>query len=399
MAHQVTRPISRRQLLRWGAAAGIAGAVSPAFLAACSGAGDEQGAGATSAPTPSLSPTQGAGLKAFDPNVAGGTAPDLPTRAAWANTSDAEFFLRVTNSMQQACRDRGLEFVTAIAAGDAAANVEQIEGFLQRGVCGLATTLIDPAAQEAPLRAAIDRGVCTIGNVLPPSHVQVAASQYAIGFAQGQAAVRYIQDELGGEAQVVYFNSDGFGEALQPRGKGARDALAEGGDGIQIVSDMQPDDVTQDAAFNAMNTILQAHPEVNVVLGGDTWVTGALAALEAAGKASDDMYLSGVDGEPDALEAIKRGGPYKASFAWPMDLVGYAFGQFAADWLEGRSVAKVIELRTVELNSPQAIDSFKETMETAADNWQDYAEGVKYLGNISYDTRGEYLSDFYQLDP
>jgi ribose transport system substrate-binding protein len=405
MTHPVPRPISRRQLLRLGAAAGITGLVSPAVLAACSGAGGDQadsGGGASAPPPssrPSASPSQGAQLEAFDPNMAGGSAPDLPARAAWANVSDAEFFLRVTNNMQLACRDRGLEFVTAIAAGDVARNVEQIEGFLQRGVCGLASTVIDPAAQEAPMRAAIEQGVCTIGNVLPPSHVQVAASQYGLGYAQGQSAVRYIQEELGGEAEVVYFNSDGFGAALIPRAEGARDALAEGGEGIRIVSDIQPEDVTQDAGFNAMNTILQAHPNVKVVLGGDTWVAGALAALEAAGKASDDMYLSGVDGEPDALEAIKRGGPYKASFAWPMDLVGYAFGSFSADWLEGGSVAKVIELRTVELNSAEAIDAFAETMANPSDNWQSYPEGVNYLGNISYDTRDQYLTDFYELDP
>ena len=68
---------------------------------------------------------------------------------------------------------------------------------------------------------------------------------------------------------------------------------------------------------------------------------------EAEGKARDDMYLSGIDGDEQALAAVEKGGPYKASFAFAYPLMGYAWGQFAADWLEGKSIPQVMQLDAI----------------------------------------------------
>ena len=58
-----------------------------------------------------------------------------------------------------------------------------------------------------------------------------------------------------------------------------------------------------------MRTILLAHPNVDVVLGADTVVLGALAALREAGKARADQFLGGIDGEPEAVAEIKKRRP------------------------------------------------------------------------------------------
>ena len=49
------------------------------------------------------------------------------------------------------------------------------------------------------------------------------------------------------------------------------------------------------------------------VLGADTVVLGALSALRDAGKARPDQFLGGVDGEPEAVAEIKRGGSGRLS--------------------------------------------------------------------------------------
>ena len=77
-----------------------------------------------------------------------------------------------------------------------------------------------------------------------------------------------------------------------------------------------------------MNTILSATPNVDVVLGADSVVLGALQALRAAGKARPDQFLGGIDGEPEAVAEIKKGdGPYKASIALSSAVFGYAMGR------------------------------------------------------------------------
>ena len=78
--------------------------------------------------------------------------------------------------------------------------------------------------------------------------------------------------------------------------------------GVTIVADITPNPVNKEGGFATMSTILQAHPDVDVVLGADTVVLGALAALEAAGKARPDQFLGGIDGEPEAVAEIKKAG-------------------------------------------------------------------------------------------
>ena len=93
-----------------------------------------------------------------------------------------------------------------------------------------------------------------------------------------------------------------------------------------------------------MRTILLAEPDIDVVLGADTVVLGALAALRETGKARPDQFLGGIDGEPAAVAEIKSGGPYKASVSLASPIFGYAMGQHAADWLEGKSIPQAMDI-------------------------------------------------------
>jgi len=55
-----------------------------------------------------------------------------------------------------------------------------------------------------------------------------------------------------------------------------------------------------------MQSILQAHPDVNAVISGnDEMALGAIAALKQAGKTG--VVVGGFDGSPDAVSAIKSG--------------------------------------------------------------------------------------------
>ena len=76
---------------------------------------------------------------------------------------------------------------------------------------------------------------------------------------------------------------------------------------MTIVADISPATVNKDGGAATMRTILLAHPTVDVVLGADTVVLGALAALREAGKARPDQFLGGIDGEPEAVAEIKKG--------------------------------------------------------------------------------------------
>ena len=126
----------------------------------------------------------------------------------------------------------------------------------------------------------------------------------------GDAAAAYIRDNLDGKADVVLLTHDSL-QFLAPRFVAMRDALRDM-PGVTIVADISPTTVNKEGGYATMSFILLAHPDVDVVLGADTVVLGALAALRAAGKDRPNQFLGGIDGEPEAISEIKKGGgPYK----------------------------------------------------------------------------------------
>lgn len=383
------KPISRRSLLGKGMTLAFSAPLAATLLSACgsSESGGSTGGGAAGGGTTTL-PTA-----AFDPNVAAGAAPDLPKRIAWANQSDAQFFLDVTNGMKSAAEDRDLEFLTAIANDNPDTGVQQLRSFLSRGIGGLAVQTFAQEAQKPLMDEALAKGMPVMALIGNPSTCQVAARQFDLGKVQGDAAVKWIKENLRGDPRIVYFNLDKVSETLIPRHEGMLAALREGGLEDALVADIYPGGVTRDAGFRTMNTVLQQHPDVNVVLGGDTACLGALAALESAKVDLSDFYISGIDGDPAAMDAVKRGGAYKATFAIAYSVMGYAWGTYMADWLEGKSIPNLMLVRVQEVGSPEAVDAYAQAM---ADPGATFRAGVEryfeLLGNISYDTRERYLA-------
>jgi ribose transport system substrate-binding protein len=334
-------------------------------------------------------------LAPFHPSSAVGAKPNLPKRIAWANSSNAQFFIELGDSIEAAAHDRGLQYVTAIANNDSATNISQINSFMQTGIAALCIQPIDAAAQAIVMRQAINQGIDVLSLVTPPSTVQAVADQYAVGYAQGVAAANWVKKELGGKAQVIIFNLDTI-TVLIARDQGVRAGLKTGGPGIQIVEDIETPQETEQSAEQTMSTILQAHPDVNVILGtaGDTYSMGALAALRSAGTDTSKMYLSGINGDSDALAEIEKGGPYKASFAFAYNLMGYAWGQFAADWLAGKQVPQVMVFNAIALDSASAINAFNKAMspQGVRSSYLQTSKYMKLLGNISYETRNRFLT-------
>lgn len=379
--------LSRRSILRLGAA-GAAGLLSSELFGACGGS--------DSRPTV-LDPNA---LKPFDSERSKGAATGLPSRIAWASTADSEFFQALGRGMQQAAAERGVDYVTATSGNDPAKHVDQMTAFLEQGVGSMAIQPLNPDADSVVLQRAIDKGICTQGIITAPSTMQVVASQYQIGYDQGKAAADYVTAELGGNAKALYFNLDSASPQLRIRHKGVLDGLATGGGGLELVGDLTVADISTASGFNTMMSALQTHSDIKVVLGGDTIVVGAFKALKESGKLTDEMFLSGVDGDNEALELIRAGGAYKLSIAFAWTLMGYGLGQFGADWIEGREVPRLVVARGVKLDSAAAVDQFVAASADPASVFADRSRYEEYLplyGNVGHRSRHDYWTS--PVDP
>jgi ribose transport system substrate-binding protein len=163
--------------------------------------------------------------------------------------------------------------------------------------------------------------------------------------------------------------------------------------GVQIVADIPGNPQTQEQGNKLMSSILQKDPSVNVVDGSDTLVLGALAALRAAGRGSDpNLALFGVDGDPQAVQEVKSGGPYKATYAFNFAILGSLLSDMSDRWLKGLNIPELVLVPAVKVDSPAAIDEYNKSVADPAAAYK--TAGDKYFqlfGSTSYATRGTYF--------
>jgi ribose transport system substrate-binding protein len=333
-------------------------------------------------------------LPPFNANApACSTPPGLQRVLAFAQDNEREFMQGVGHGLAMAAKARGLGFRVALAANDAARMIEQVQSFLAAKMGAVVVAPVDAPSLSRSLQQVIWSGAY-VGTIVPPPATSLLnAPQYLTGKVLGDAAAAYIKERLGGKARVVLLTHDSL-QFLAPRFVAMRDALKDM-PGVTIVADISPPTVNKEGGFATMSTILLAHPSIDVVLGADTVVLGALAALRAAGKARPDQFLGGIDGEPEAVAEIKKGGgPYKASVSLASPVFGYAMGQHAADWLDGKSIPQAMDILPKALTAGN-IAQYEADLADPAGVYADLARRASYLrmyGNICYDTRERYVN-------
>jgi ribose transport system substrate-binding protein len=318
--------------------------------------------------------------------------PGLSRTLIFAQDNERQFMQGVSRGLELAARARGLEYRAVIAHDDAAQMLQDIKSAATSRTGSLVVAPVDPLALAPALRALIETGAY-VGSVVPPPATSILnAPQYLTGKVLGDSAAHYITAKFGGKANVVLLTHDSL-EPLAQRFVAIRDSLSTLSD-VNVIADISPPTVNKAGGFATMNTILLAHSKIDVVLGADTVVLGALEALRAARLDRPDQFLGGIDGEPEAIAEIKAGGAYKVTVSLASPIFGFAMGQQSADWLEGKFIPQAMDILPMELNA-ETIPQYETDV---ADPAAVYADPIrrgghlKMYGSICYDTRDRYLN-------
>ena len=136
----------------------------------------------------------------------------------------------------------------------------------------------------------------------------------ATGIASAQLVANNYQGAvLGGEEFVSAMGESGdFIELIGKetdtnagiRSKGYNDVIADYPDMVKVAA--QSANWSQSEAFDVMEKLIQAHPNVKgVIAGNDTMALGASAALKAAGM--NDVIVAVFDGSREVMDAIVAG--------------------------------------------------------------------------------------------
>lgn len=332
-------------------------------------------------------------LPPYDQNARGCAPPtDLNRSLVFLKDNDRDFMQGVDAGLGLAARDRGLEYRVARANNNADLMRRQAAEEVAKKTGAVVVSPLDARTMAPTTRQLLWSGAY-VGSVVPPPATTVLnAPQYLTGKVLADAAVSYIEQKLGGKARVVLLTHDS-NQFLARRFVAMRDVLTRL-PGVTIVADISPSTVDRSGGFAIMQSVLLAQPDVDVVLGADTVVLGALDALRHSKKDRPDQFLGGIDGEPQAVEEIKSGGPFKTSVSLASPIFAYAMGQHAADWLEGKSIPQAIDALPRALNT-ENLAGYQADVEDPGAVYKDPARRNSYLkmyGNICYETLANYIA-------
>lgn len=238
------------------------------------------------------------------------------------------YFIKLVNGVKdRAAELGGITVIVEDPKQDASKQVSAVENFIAQKVDAIIMIAFEPNSIEAQLKKARESGIKVLAQStkLENCDVYVAARESDMGYALGTAAGRFIKDRLNGNAEVAILNYPDIPQIIE-REEGIKKGIQELAPDAKLVAVQKAG--TPEQGMKAAEIILQANPNLKVICGiNDAGALGALNAVEAAKKASDDFFVGGVDAIDQAIEKIAAGGIYRAT----IDTDPYGNGRLDTD--------------------------------------------------------------------
>jgi ribose transport system substrate-binding protein len=281
-------------------------------------------------------------------------------------TLGAPYFAAQVAAAEDQAKKAGCEVTSADGQNDMAKEIADVEDMVAKGVKLLILNPRDPeglvpaadAATKAGVKVVImDSSISTKANVI----TQVRSSNDQNGFLVGQ----WLQKKMQGKPmKIILLSGDKGNEVGRDRRLGVFKGLVEaqltneGKVSFEVVGQGWGG-WSDEGGLKAMEDLLTAHPDANVVLGeNDSMVLGAIKALTAAGK-KDVLALAAADGQKEALALIKTGA-YGATGLNDPDLVARTAIDIGLKALNGTLPADFpkLNLTTPAVITKENVDKF-----------------------------------------
>ncbi len=219
---------------------------------------------------------------------------------------DNPFFKAEAEGAQKRAEDLGYDTLVLVHDDDPNKQNQLFDTAIARGAKAIILDNAGADATVAPVRRAKEAGIPSFLIDREIKETGIAVSQIVSNNYQGA--------QLGAEEFVKLKGEEGkYAELL---GREADTNAGIRSAGYHDVIDQYPDlemvaqqsaNWSQTEAYEKMETILQANPEIKgVISGNDTMAMGAWAALKAAGRT--DVIVVGFDGSNDVRDSILEGG-------------------------------------------------------------------------------------------
>jgi ribose transport system substrate-binding protein len=230
-------------------------------------------------------------------------------------TLGAPYFAAQLNAAKRKAKSLGISLFSTNAQDDMVKQIADVEDLLARGIDLLILNPKDPKGLIPATKAASKAGVPVIimDSSIDPLADFVTTIQ-SNNLRNGELIGEWLVKQMKGKSIKMALIS---GVQGNPVGKERRQGVfrgiieqqlrTQGTSSFSIVAQGWGN-WSHEGGLEAMEDILVAHPDINVLLGeNDSMTLGAIEAIKEADKMGDILILAAADGQKEALKLIQSG--------------------------------------------------------------------------------------------
>ena len=285
-------------------------------------------------------------------------ATDVKTKkmAIVVSTLNNPWFVFLAENAAAKAKELGYETKIFDSQNNTALESDHFENALVSGYQAILFNSTDADGSIVNVQKAKSAGVPVFCMDREVNSTDAATSQILSDSYSGSVAVgKYFVQQLNKKGEYVELLGLVGDNNTWARSKGFH-SVADNYPNIKMVA-QQSADFDRNKAMEVMESMLQAHPNINgVFCGNDAMAMGAYQALAGAGKANQ-VQVFGFDGADDVIAAIKAGKIAATGMQFPKVMAQKA-AVFADEYLKGkRDFAQKIPV-AVELVTKANIEDY-----------------------------------------
>jgi ribose transport system substrate-binding protein len=249
------------------------------------------------------------------------------------STLNNPWFVVLKDAAQERARQLGYEATVFDSQNDTAKEQAHFENIIAGGYKAILFNPTDADGSIANVRKAKDAGVPVFCidreiNAGDAAASQILSDSYAGCVALGE----YFVDRVGDEGEYVELLGLSGDNNTRNRSGGFH-SVVDRHPGLKMVA-QQSADFDRTKALEVMESILQAHPNIDAVFcANDAMAMGAYQAIVAAGK-DGQVKIFGFDGADDVIRLIGEGKIEATGMQFPK-LMARTAAEYADQWLKG----------------------------------------------------------------
>lgn len=299
-------------------------------------------------------------------------------------TDTNPFFVRMREGAEETAAELGVELRSYAGTrdGDNQSQVEAVENLISAGAAGVLITPSDSEAIVPTLQQAKDAGMLVIALDTPLEPADAADATFATdNFRAGEligewAAAQF--EESGEEPRIALLNLSANGVSvdvlrnqgfLQGFGIDVNDIDTMGDEDDPRIVGSDVTDGAQEGGQTAMENLLQANPDINLVYTiNEPAAAGAYQALEAAGR-TEEVTIVSIDGGCPGVQNVADGIIGATSMQFPVEMASLGVEAVAAYAEDGTLPETTEGLDFVDTGTTLITDTPVEGVESEDSAW------------------------------